>query len=276
MPLTAAMPQSRCVLVQGAVRSAESPLFLATAGIGLIAPYINLPVLPGGRQIYALESPFIDCPDQHCEQVERMATMLVSAIRRIRPRGPYVLGGYSAGGIYAYEIARQLAAQGESISGLLIVDMYVPQVVPAAHDINVQQIELAPGGKNDMLLHSLTASNKQHMSATCRALTRYDPQPFPVVCAPACTHLVWATEGLHGPGSCDTRAVMGPLGRGSPSQELSLADFLADVKSWFIGERHDFDTNGWEAYLGGEDRMRVHVVQGSSKCSVLGVIHSVS
>ena len=276
MPLTAAMPQSRCVLVQGAVRSAESPLFLATAGIGLIAPYIYLPMLPGGRQIYALESPFIDYPEQHCERVERMAAMLISAIRRIRPRGPYVLGGYSAGGVYAYEIARQLAAQGESISGLLIVDMYVPQAVPAAHNINIQQIELAPGGKNDMLLHSLTASNKQHMSATCRTLMQYDPQPIPAACAPARTHLVWATEGLHGLGSSDTRAAMGPVGRGRPSQDLSLADFLAEVKSWFIGEREDFDTNGWEAYLGGEDRVAVHVVPGSSKYAASCVNHSVS
>ena len=276
MPLTAAMPQSRCVLVQGAIRSAESPLFLATAGVGLIAPYINLPMLPGGRQIYALESPFIDCPEQHCENIERMAAILVSAIRRIRPRGPYMLGGYSAGGVYAYEIARQLATQGESIAGLLIVDMYVPYAVPAARNINVQQIELAPGGKNDMLLHSLTASNKQHMSATCRALTQYDPQPIPAACAPARTHLVWATEGLHGLGSSDTRAAMGPVGRGRPSQDLSLAEFLAEVKSWFIGERQDFDTNGWEAYLGGEHRVVVHVVPGSSKFATSSVIHSIS
>jgi hypothetical protein len=276
IPLTAAMPQSRSVLVQGAIRSAESPLFLATAGIGLIAPYINLPMLPGGRQIYALESPFIDCPEHHCERVERMATMLISAIRRIRPRGPYVLGGYSAGGIYAYEIARQLAAQGESISGLLIADMYVPQAVPAAHNINVQQIESAPGGKNDMFLDNLTASNRQHMSATCRALTHYDPQPMPAVCAPTRTHIMWATEGLHGLGSSKTRAAMGPIGWGRPSQDLSLAEFLTEVKSWFTGERQDFGTNGWEAYLGGEDRVVVHIVPGSSKYAVSNLIGSVS
>lgn len=274
VPLTAAIPQARCVLVQGAIRSAKSPLFLATAGIGLIAPYINLPMLPGGRQIYALESPFIDCPEQHCERVERMATLMISAIRRIRPRGPYVIGGYSAGGVYAYEIARQLAAQGESVSGLLIIDMYVPQVVPAAHNIDVQQIESAPGGKNDMLLHSLTAFNKQHMSASCRALTHYDPQPIPRECAPACTHLVWATEGLHGIGNSDTRAAMGPVGQGRRSQDLALAEFLAEVKSWFTGQRQDFDTNGWEAYVGGKDRVTVHVVPGSSQYTASDIIRN--
>ncbi len=41
-----------------------------------------------------------------------MASRYVEALRLERPRGPYLLGGWSMGGIVAFEMARQLAAAG--------------------------------------------------------------------------------------------------------------------------------------------------------------------
>jgi thioesterase domain-containing protein len=46
----------------------------------------------------------------------------VSAIREIQPGGPYLLGGWSAGGLVAVEMARQLLAAGESIRMLALLD----------------------------------------------------------------------------------------------------------------------------------------------------------
>ena len=55
-------------------------------------------------------------------RLEEMAEEYVAAIREVQPRGPYLLGGWSAGGLVALEMAQQLRAQGESIRMLALLD----------------------------------------------------------------------------------------------------------------------------------------------------------
>ena len=47
---------------------------------------------------------------------------LVTTIRDANPHGPYILGGYCIGGIFAYEVARQIRASGEEVPLLVIID----------------------------------------------------------------------------------------------------------------------------------------------------------
>ena len=70
--------------------------------------------------------------------LEAMASAYVAAIRQTQPQGPYLLGGYSFGGAVAFEMARQLQAQGETVSGLLLLDAYAPggQAMHALHDLS--------------------------------------------------------------------------------------------------------------------------------------------
>ncbi len=60
------------------------------------------------------------------ESLEEVAAAYVAALRQVRPHGPYVLGGYSYGGVVAYEMARQLSESGEKISHLVLLDTYAP------------------------------------------------------------------------------------------------------------------------------------------------------
>jgi thioesterase domain-containing protein len=55
-------------------------------------------------------------------RLEEMALEYVTAIREVQPRGPYLLGGWSAGGLIALEMAQQLLADGESILMLALLD----------------------------------------------------------------------------------------------------------------------------------------------------------
>ena len=48
-------------------------------------------------------------------RIEDMATYYLKAIRQRQPHGPYCLGGMCAGGVIAYEMARQLAAKDEDV-----------------------------------------------------------------------------------------------------------------------------------------------------------------
>lgn len=58
--------------------------------------------------------------------VEDIAATYLKELRAARPHGPYVLGGYSFGGIVAYEMARQLVALGEAVPLLVLFDTYAP------------------------------------------------------------------------------------------------------------------------------------------------------
>ncbi len=53
-----------------------------------------------------------------------MAAHYIQQIQTIQPREPYLIGGYSSGGIIAYEMARQLAMQGKEVALLVLFDTY--------------------------------------------------------------------------------------------------------------------------------------------------------
>jgi amino acid adenylation domain-containing protein len=62
---------------------------------------------------------------------EEAAAFYIRQIREVQPEGPYFVGGYCAGGIIAYEIARQLKASGQSVGLLALFETYTSEgVVP--------------------------------------------------------------------------------------------------------------------------------------------------
>ncbi len=58
---------------------------------------------------------------------EAMVTAHVEAMRAVQPEGPYLLGGFCAGGVIAFEMARQLRAQGQEVDFLALIE---PGVAP--------------------------------------------------------------------------------------------------------------------------------------------------
>lgn len=54
--------------------------------------------------------------------VENMAKYYISQIKQVQKGGPYEVGGYSLGGIIAYEAARQLQENGDEVKSLMMVD----------------------------------------------------------------------------------------------------------------------------------------------------------
>lgn len=62
--------------------------------------------------------------------VQEMATAHIQTMRAIQPEGPYLLGGFCNGGLVAYEMARQLHAQGQQIDLLVLI---APAFLPRLH-----------------------------------------------------------------------------------------------------------------------------------------------
>lgn len=75
-----------------------------------------------GRPAYGFESPFLE---GRCAftTIAAMAERYVRAVRSVQAGGPYHLAGYSFGGILAFEMARLLRGEGETVEVLGIVDV---------------------------------------------------------------------------------------------------------------------------------------------------------
>jgi amino acid adenylation domain-containing protein len=58
--------------------------------------------------------------------IEETAGQYVQLIREIQPRGPYALLGWCNGGTLAFETARQLVESGEVVSGVFLIDTWIP------------------------------------------------------------------------------------------------------------------------------------------------------
>jgi thioesterase domain-containing protein len=103
----------------------HTPVFIVS-GLGggpaeffQLVKYIHLPL-----SIYGLQPRGIEGFDEPCERIEEMADFYLRAILRLQPRGPYILAGYSLGGLVALEMARSLIANGQEIALLVMLDSY--------------------------------------------------------------------------------------------------------------------------------------------------------
>ena len=69
---------------------------------------------------YGLQSQGLDGKQACLANIEEMAARYLDEIREVQPGGPYHLGGFSMGGLVAYEMAFQLLEQGEDV-GLVVL-----------------------------------------------------------------------------------------------------------------------------------------------------------
>ena len=71
-----------------------------------------------------------------------MARAYIEEIRSVQPNGPYFLGGFSGGGLTAYEIAQQLKASGDEVGCLVLLDTPLPFGPPALSASDRAQIQI--------------------------------------------------------------------------------------------------------------------------------------
>ncbi|NTX06686.1 non-ribosomal peptide synthetase, partial [Myxococcus sp. CA040A] len=88
--------------------------------------------------------------------VEEMAQAYVTAMREVQPSGPYLLGGWSLGGVIAYEMTQQLRAQGEQVELLALIDSYAPDVTRAQEPSELDRLQVVGMFARDLLGASLT------------------------------------------------------------------------------------------------------------------------
>jgi thioesterase domain-containing protein/acyl carrier protein len=114
---------SRSVLVAIQPNGSKPPLYLIHgAGGDVLWGYANLVAHMDPEQpIYALKSRGQTGLEEF-DRLEDMAACYLQAVRAHQPEGPYYLGGYCFGGNVAYEMARQLQAEGGRVALLALLD----------------------------------------------------------------------------------------------------------------------------------------------------------
>jgi len=105
----------------------EPPLFCVHgAGGNVLDMYEIGQRMAGERPFFGIQAAGVDGVTAPLRRVEDMAERYLGELRQVQPRGPYHLSGYCGGGLVAYEMAQRLLAEGETVSLLLLIDLYAP------------------------------------------------------------------------------------------------------------------------------------------------------
>ncbi|MFP2913376.1 thioesterase domain-containing protein, partial [Pyxidicoccus sp. 3LFB2] len=104
------------------------PFFCVHGAGGNVLNFRELAGTLGKDQpFYGLQARGVDGKLPPAESIEEMASIYLESIRQVRPKGPYMLGGYSGGGVVAYEMAQRLKAMGEEVSLVAFLDTFHPR-----------------------------------------------------------------------------------------------------------------------------------------------------
>jgi iterative type I PKS product template protein len=226
-------PPATSVLLQGNAKVATKKFFLVPDGSGSATSYISIPNISPDMAVYGLNCPFMKVPEKWTCGVEGVSALFLAEIKRRQPEGPYLIGGWSAGGVMAYEVAQQLVNSGEKVESLVLIDAPCPvslDPLPARLHIFFDQIGLLgtgkPGGTPSWLL--------PHFAAAIKNLKDYEPVPMDPKIAPPVL-AIWCTDGVC-PNPEDPRP---PPGEGEDPAPMK----------WLLNNRTVFDDNGWAQLL---------------------------
>ena len=127
-------PRSRhrhLVAMHSGNHSEATPFFLVAGMFGNVLNLRHLAQLVGeDRPFYGLQARGLFGDMAPHETFEEAARDYLAEVRSVQPHGPYLLGGFSGGGIAAYEMARQLREAGEEVALLVLLDTPLPDVGP--------------------------------------------------------------------------------------------------------------------------------------------------
>jgi len=116
------------------------PLFCVHPIGGNVLCYAELARHLGKNQpFYGLQSLGLSGEKEPLTEIESMAAIYIEALKEIQANGPYYLGGWSMGGVVAWEMARQLLSLGQEVALVALIDSYTP----IAASLEVEQIDEA-------------------------------------------------------------------------------------------------------------------------------------
>ncbi|HEU0080271.1 MAG TPA: amino acid adenylation domain-containing protein, partial [Longimicrobiaceae bacterium] len=168
-----------------------TPLFFVHPVGGSVLSYEALSRHLGAtRPFYGLQSRGLDGEAVSAKTVEEMAEDYLGCVRGVQPRGPYLLGGWSMGGVVAFEMARRLRAEGEDVALLALLDSVLARDGAEAEDDDIEpylhfalHLGLDPGQGNVTEAEARAMGHAERLEHIRRAAVAADL--FPGDVAPA-------------------------------------------------------------------------------------------
>jgi pimeloyl-ACP methyl ester carboxylesterase len=256
------------VLIRGnRTASTNTNLFLLPDGSGSAMGYARIPPLSQNHNLWALNSPFLGRGRSiDGFTIQGLASIWTEEILSIQPpgQGPYALGGWSAGGYYAFEVAKQLRARGLVVDKLVLIDSPSRtrfEAMPLAVVEHLSKHNLmGQGGQSKPAPAWLV----DHFAATLKAVEAYVPSaigPVPRpnaayttnsgdggVTSPPEVFIIWAEDAL--------LSLEEARGTG--------LDLNVRVSRFLLESRHeeDYGSGGWELLFPLGTRMSVATMPG--------------
>lgn len=223
------------VVLQGKVSTASKIVFLFPDGSGAGTAYGSLPDLGeeteteeegggkgGGICIIGLNSPFLRQAHNFTCSIERMTRLWYDEVRKLQAQSqsqtptpttkenqkekqtiPYILGGWSAGGYYSYEMAKLLTAAGETVSTLILIDspcrlLYEALPVQVVEELTKKGLMGASSSSSSSSQQKKAAPEwlVQHFTSTVLSVQRYQPVAMQESRVPENVYCIWVEEGL--------------------------------------------------------------------------------
>jgi len=135
--LESSFSQSSSPLIAMQPAGSKPALFFIHVGSGEVMCYVDLVRHLGKDQpFYGLQDPNLYAATIAEMSIEKRSALYIEAMRLVQPHGPYFLGGWSFGGLVAFEMARQLCGAGETVGLLALLDTGSPDFVRQMDDPN--------------------------------------------------------------------------------------------------------------------------------------------
>jgi thioesterase domain-containing protein/aryl carrier-like protein len=105
----------------------KNPIFFIPGGGGnLFSAYELSKSLANDQPFYVFQPHGSDGMSEPLQSISEIAAEYIKEMQKINTDGPYVVGGYSFGGLVAYEMTKQLTDNGYKVDKLLIFDKEAP------------------------------------------------------------------------------------------------------------------------------------------------------
>lgn len=111
----------------------KTPFFLVAGMFGNVLNLRHLANLLGSdRPFFGLQARGLYGDEAPHNTLNEAAADYIAEMKQVQAQGPYLVGGFSGGGITAYEIARQLEAMGDEVAIVVLLDTPLPVRRPLA------------------------------------------------------------------------------------------------------------------------------------------------
>jgi thioesterase domain-containing protein len=105
------------------------PFFCVHGAGGNVLNFRDLArALDRARPFHALQAAGLDGVTAPRDSIVEMARAYLREVQDLEPQGPYLIGGYSGGGLVAFEMARLLTAENQRVALLALLDTFHPQM----------------------------------------------------------------------------------------------------------------------------------------------------